>query len=471
MIKRALEMLDSIGRLPTGPTTFTNAVYTIFQVLSVVLEKGGQAGWHIEANRVIGENILTSDDEQHLQPLVSLLLQIQGTKGDQPLDQLFKKQGGGVDMNKMYAKGIQYIKDLNTKVSDMAGMMGILGIERHYDKQTDFFPFALPSPLAFIANLPAIRPFQLDLIPLPFRTIVFLIHSVLELIRLGVSIPNYDMPLLRKLFSVALAGMELLKGDWRTALLSFAGFFGSSLVYIGFVGKIFLEIFYMISPQLQDDIVMGTFSVTKSIFIGFLFNLFKITATYPVRIAGIQLFEGFAAREKEIDAVLTEAGFYPRAQIDPKEPIGAGAHAFLEDRAWNCSKEFQDAITVAKQNSILRLILQLCNIPTSEEDIETQCKQFAKYAHDKGYMKWKDLLEAEGLMTLSKADDKPPTPPGDAGGDAAESHSKYSEKFKQLKTELKTLQDQWQKAKTGEKETYEKLMKAVKTIKPSTSAS
>jgi hypothetical protein len=215
---------------------------------------------------------------------------------------------------------------------------------------------------------------------------------------------------------------------------------------------------------------MGSFSVTKSILIGFLFNVFKITAIYPVRTAGIKLFESFAARETEIDAMLMEAGFYPRAQIDPNEPIGAGAHGFLEDRAWNCSKEFQDAISVAKQNSILRLILQLCNIPTSEEDIETQCKQFAKYAHDKGYMKWKDLLEAEGLMTLSKAEDKPPTPPGDLDGDAAETHSKYSEQFKQMKKELKTLQEQWQKAKTGEKETHEKLMTVLKTVTPPTSS-
>jgi hypothetical protein len=465
VIKRALESLDSIGRLPTGPTAFTNAVYTIFQVLSVVIAKNGQAGWHTEANAVIGENVLTPDDEPRLQPLVTLLLQIKDAKGDQPLDQLFRKQGGGVDMDKMYAKGVQYIKDLNTKVSDMAGFMGISAIERYYDTKTDFFPFKYN-----LALIPQLKPFRLDLIPLPFRTIVFLVHSVLELIRLGVSIPSYDMPLLRKLFSVALAGMELLKGDWKTALLSFAGFFGSSLVYIGFVGKILLELFYMISPQLQDDIVMGSFRVTKSILIGFLFNVFKITAIYPVRTAGIKLFESFAARETEIDAMLMEAGFYPRAQIDPKEPIGAGAHGFLEDRAWNCSKEFQDAIAVAKQNTILRFILQLCNIPTSEEDIETQCKQFAKYAHDKGYMKWKDLLEAEGLMTLSKAEDKPPAPPGGADGDAAESHSKYSEQFKQMKTELKALQEQWQKVKKEEKEAHEKLLEALKTVKPTDAA-
>jgi hypothetical protein len=256
--------------------------------------------------------------------------------------------------------------------------------------------------------------------------------------------------------------MELLKGDWKTALLSFAGFFGSSLVYMGFVGKIFLEIFYMISPQLQDDIITGTFSVTKSIFVGFLINIFKITATYTVRTEAIQLLEGFAEREQGIDDMLTEAGFYPRAQIDPKEPIGAGTHAFIEDRTWNCSKEFQGFIAIAKKNDIMRFILQLCNIPTSEEDIEKQCKQFAKYVHDKGYMKWNDLLEAEALMRLSKTGAKPPTPPDGPEGDAAESHSKYSEKFKELKTELKALQEQWQKAKTGEKGADEKLMETTK---------
>jgi len=466
-------MLDSIAKLPTGPTTFTNAVYTIFQVMSAVLANNGQPGWYTAANKVIGKDVLTSDDENHLQPLVSFLVQIKEAKGDQPLDQLLKKEGGGMDMNKMYAKGVQYIKDLNTKVSDMAGSMGISSIERYYDKQTDFFPFAPPSPLAFIANIPAVRPFFLDLIPLPFRTIVFLIHSVLEIIRLSISVPGHDMPLLRKLFSVALAAMELLKGDWKTALLSFAGFFGSSLVYIGFVGKIFLEIFYMISPQLQNDIVMGSFSVTKSILVGFLINIFKITATYMVRIEAIKLLEGFAEREKGIDDMLAEAGFYPRAQIDPKEPIGAGAHAFLEDRTWNCSKEFQGSIAIAKKNAIMRFILQLCNIPTSEEDIELQCKQFAKYADGKEYGSWKDLLKGEGLMALSNADDDklPPPPPDGPESDAAESHSEYAEEFKQMKTELKDLQGEWQKAKTEETAAHEKLLEVLKTVTPTSSAS
>ena len=454
-------MLDSITRLPTGAAAFTDAVYTIFQVMSAVLAKDGKPGWHTEANRVIGKDILTSEDESKLQPLVTLLLNIKQAKGNIPLDHLFKKEGGGVDLNKMYAKGVQYIKDLNTQVSEIAGSMGISSLERYYDKQPDFHPFEYN-----LHQITYLKPFRLDLIPLPFRTVVFLIHSVLDLIRLGISVPGYDMPLLRKLFSVALAAIELLKGDWKTALLSFAGFFGSSMVYTGFVGKIFLEIFYMISPQLQDDIVMGTFSVTKSILVGFLFNVFKITAPHDIRIEAIQLFEEFAKREKEIDVVLKEAGFYPRAQIDSKDPIGAGAHAFLEDRVWNCSKEFQGSIAIAKKNDIMRFILQMCNIPTSEEDIELQCKQFAKYAHEKGYGPWKDLLVGEGLM---KTDSKP-TPPGGPEGDAAESHSKYAEKFKEMKTKLNELKEQWQKAKVGEKEAHGKLMETLQKVTPPSSS-
>ena len=44
------------------------------------------------------------------------------------------------------------------------------------------------------------------------------------------------------------------------------------------------------------------------------------------------------------------------------------------------------------------------------------------------------------------------------------------QQFKQMKKELKELQEQWQKAKTGEKGAYEKLMEAVKTAPGSTSS-
>lgn len=388
-------MVDTIGKLPSSPETFMSALDAIFQVVSVILRTDGQAGWHQKVNEVMGKEVFTSHDENRLQPLVNFLIQIKYAKSEEPLENLIKQQGGGYDLDTLYASGIQYIKKLDEKVKDFSTKYGIVELIKTRDQQDDLHPFAGNLSLAFP---PWTTP--LGLVPLPFRTLLFMVHAVLDLVRLAVSVPGYDSPFIRKTLSVALAALELLRGDWKTALLSISGFFASSLVYIGFVGKLFLEVFYMIAPPLQDDIIFGAFRVTKSILIGFLFNIFQITAIKPVRDQVMKAFEELAKREQQIDKVLGEAGLPGRAKI--QSPFNTtGAHAFLEDRLWNCSQEFQTVIAAAKQNKIVEVILSLVNIPVSEDDLESQCKRFAKYVDDQGYAKWADLLKAEGLMKLS----------------------------------------------------------------------
>jgi heterodisulfide reductase subunit C len=395
VVKEALEMVDTLGKLPTSPETFMAALDTIFQVVSVILRTDGQAGWHQKVNEVMGKEVFTTHDENRLAPLVNFLVQIKYAKSEEPLENLIKQQGGGYDLDSLYASGIDYIKKLDEKVKDFSSKYGIVELVKARDLQKDMYPFDGNLSVAFP---PWTTP--LGLIPLPFRTLLFMVHAVLDLVRLAVSVPGYDSPFIRKTLSVALAALELLRGDWKTALLSMSGFFASSLVYIGFVGKLFLEVFYMIAPPLQDDIIFGTFRVTKSILIGFLFNIFQITAIKPVRDQVMKAFEELAKREQQIDKVLGEAGLPGRAKI--QSPFNTtGAHAFLEDRLWNCSQEFQTVIAAAKQNKIVEVILSLVNIPVSEDDLESQCKRFAKYVDDQGYVTWTDLLKAEGLMKLS----------------------------------------------------------------------
>jgi hypothetical protein len=326
---------------------------------------------------------------------VNFLVQIKNAKSEEPLDTLIKQQGGGYDIDSLYASGIDYIKKLDEKVKDFSSKYGIVELVKARDLQKDMYPFNGNLSVAFP---PWTTP--LGLIPLPFRTLLFMIHAILDLVRLAVSVPGYDSPFIRKTLSVALAALELARGDWKTSLLSFSGFFASSLVYAGFVGKLFLEVFYMIAPPLQDDIIFGTLRVTKSILIGFLFNVFQITAIKPVRDQVMKAFEELSKREQQIDKVLGEAGLPGRAKI--QSPFNTtGAHAFLEDRLWNCSQEFQTVIAAAKQNKIIEVILSLVNIPVSEDDLESQCKRFAKYVDGQGYATWTDLLKAEGLMKLS----------------------------------------------------------------------
>ena len=76
VVKEALEIVDTIGKLPTSPETFMSALDAIFQVVSVILRTDGQAGWYQKVNEVMGKEVLSVNDENRLQPLVNFLMQI-----------------------------------------------------------------------------------------------------------------------------------------------------------------------------------------------------------------------------------------------------------------------------------------------------------------------------------------------------------------------------------------------------------
>ena len=120
VVKEALEMVDTLGKLPTSPETFMSALDAIFQVVSVILRTDGQAGWHQKVNEVMGKEVLSEHDENRLQPLVNFLVQIKYAKAEEPLDTLIKQQGGGYDLDSLYASGIDYIKKLDEKVKDLS---------------------------------------------------------------------------------------------------------------------------------------------------------------------------------------------------------------------------------------------------------------------------------------------------------------------------------------------------------------
>jgi len=428
VVKEAIRTLSSISKLPDGPTTFTNAVMAIFQVIGIILSTDGTPGWHQKVNEMMGSRVLTARDEQRLEPITSLLIKLKEAKGNEPLDTLMK--GGGPDMDAAVKQGMDYMKSINAKFNEFAATRGITKYENAADMRPDPHPFE--NNLALIPALAWTR-----FIPLPFRSMIFMVHSALDLVRLGSSVPGFDNPFMRKLLSVSLALMEVLKGDWKQALLSAAGLFGQSFVWIGFIGKVFLELFSMISPQLQDDMAFGALRVTKSMLIGFLLKLFKITATYEIRMKAIKVFRELAGRKVALDEVLGQVGLPPRKNVDPSFSSDEETHGFLEDPVRACSSEFQDIIQLGEQSIILNVVLQLANIPVSQEGMAVQCREFAKQMKKEGHSTWKDLLVAEGLMQLANESEEDFVEEGNT--DVVKEDPKYNElmgKLEDLKAQL-----------------------------------
>ena len=408
-VKELKTSLEQILEMPTIFTNMTSSITGIFTVMSVILETEGKPGWHKKVNKVTSET-LTEADEQTLQPLVNIIVALPGTG---PKKNLVPTTGGGIDINSPFYALLQKIKELDATFDATAFLRRM---EETSDSMDDNKPLAAVRFLS--VPFPATKPVvdYLSEIPVPFRLLIAMGHSLLDILRLLVSLPGADMPLLRQVFSVALASLEFFRGQWKQSLLSAAGVMSQPAMYAGFVGKVFMNIFSLISPSIQEDMILGSYSVTKSLMIGILMKLFQITATYDTRQAAMKVFRELAEKNQMIDSALEEGGLVGQpATRSPSMSDPNRLQAAVQNPTMTCSKEFQGVIQIAKQDIILKLIFQMLNMPVSEEDLLHHCKRFQKYMKANGYLSYKDLLVIEAGITdemyKAIAEEKKPVKP------------------------------------------------------------
>ena len=94
---------------------------------------------------------------------------------------------------------------------------------------------------------------------------------------------------------------------------------------------------------------------------------------------------------------------------------------------------------MGEQSIILNVILQLANIPVSQEGMVVQCKKFANQLKKEGHSTWKDLLVAEGLMELANESQEGEE---DLESGNAEEVAKEDPKYNELLGKLEDLKAQ-----------------------------
>jgi hypothetical protein len=178
----------------------------------------------------------------------------------------------------------------------------------------------------------------------------------------------------RKTLSVAVALVDFLRGDWKRAIMSIMGYFGTAPLFMGQLGKAYLFLFQMLSPRIQDNFVFGAYDAVKSFLIGLLLTLFKVTAPYQLRKTVIEIFETIAKHKKDIDATLESADLNPLPEyMTPSFEDLNNLQALMDDPAFLCSKEHQELIKSINQSEMLNILLQLARIPVTEQFIKWKC--------------------------------------------------------------------------------------------------
>ncbi len=283
----------------------------------------------------------------------------------------------GID--NIYAKVIQRMGMINSAVNDYASKYGVLHMEKKSDMEPDIrlIPEVLAQLISkgitAISGIPPQSSMEvMNKFKVPFRLIVFVIYLFLDVARITASVTGSDSN--RKILSMLVSLLDLLKGDWKKAILSFMGYYGTTPLLMGQMIKVYLSLFQTLSPTLQDSILYGVLDTTKSFIIGILLAIFKLTAPEGVRLPLIGMLEKIAKKKAEIDGTLVEAGLSARSDsFAPTFEDFNNIQALMDDPEFICSSEFETLIEQVNNTAIINMILQILRIPVTKEFREYRC--------------------------------------------------------------------------------------------------
>ena len=284
----------------------------------------------------------------------------------------------------VYAKIIKKIGNVNSTVNNYASKYGILKLEKEHDLEPDIRVIPETAALAISDGIfalstsagfpipPNISLEVLSKIKIPFRLIVGTIYLILDIARISMGITGPSIG--RKILSILVAVLELLRGDWKKSILTLLGYYGMMPMLVGQLLKTFLTGFRMLDPQIQESIIYGTLDSAKSFIIGFLLAIFQVSAPEEIRISLIGSLKKIAQKKAEMDGTLEGIGLSARPQyLSPSWEDLNNIQAVMSDEAYICSCEFRDLVENVNKATPIKIILQILRIPVTKEMIEYKC--------------------------------------------------------------------------------------------------
>ena len=349
-------------------------------------QHGGASGW--------SQTLVDNDGNQLFSESESDLIETGAEKARPFLDSfLHEGQTGGaipqmpqmpqmamnpedVSIDKMYYGLLSKLDSYDTQWRDIVNNLGVIKTFNETD-QVGVIPFVPPIPYMIPAKL-----------KFP------LINTILELLRIMVSSPFLDMPNFRVLLSFGIAILDLVRGEWKHAVLSLFGAYSMNAMYIGIIGKIIRDAWLLIAPDLRTDLTDAIFKSTKSFVAGFILWAFgtfapgsmqKIIQTALDKAA--EQGENFNKQIEDLEAKVGDVSKTAGITVSFKR-VPEGMVPSLDDiqrlqtiarvPAIFCSDEFQKIIEPLLLIPPLRLALELFNIPTIPETKEKMCSGVPK---------------------------------------------------------------------------------------------
>ena len=378
------------------PDRIYSALEGISSTLLAWKQHGGKAGWSSTLVDTKGHRLFSSDESVDLERaakiaepfLEGLLNDAVMMVGGASLTNMKTSVDGemvkmphvvnpeDISIDKLYYGLLQKMDDYDRQWRDVVNQIGIVKTFESQDtKGIITIPFVPPIPVPYV---------------IPARAKMPILNTILEMLRIMVSNTVFDAPNFRALLSFALAILDLLRGEWKHALLSTLGAVSVTGMWVGLGGKILRDAWLLISPDLQHQLQKTVYQSTKSLFAGFFlwgFGTFSPdvirvsinTATDKMRETIANFNEQIAGVEAKAKEVAKPAGINVTFQRIPDSLVPSfddiqNLQTLVKVPEVYCSQEFQEILKPLLLVPPLRLALELFNIPTVQEDIDEQCK-------------------------------------------------------------------------------------------------
>lgn len=370
--KAALADVDDIERLRENIFSFMNAVGR------TVLASGAEQGWAQSIKDEDGNPLWTPEQ-------ASLIEKAFGQKGgeqsegkpyqtDPIVDQAKPYDPASFSLDEIYYAVKKYLDKLDERNKVLASQIGTIAMIK--DKKEDYI----------VGPYPPYMPFPLPISP---RIVLPAINTLLESLRLMVSVGPLQSDFLRMVLSITTGIFEVARGEWRNGVLSFLGVFGSWLVYAGTVGKVYRLVYGFISPDIQGRLEDDLFEGGKSLFIGFWLWLFSLTAPQFIRDKMVALHDTLVDQVKAFNEKVGTIEAAAQAQAAPLglrvnfKRLDPGAVPSFDDiqniqrllrlPQIQCLDATREVVAPLLEQPAVRLVLEMIGITTSEKVLKEKC--------------------------------------------------------------------------------------------------
>jgi len=398
----ALEYLEKLSN--EDPEILKKKLYESMSSISFLILEAKKAkfkrGWASALVDRYGDKLFDKEESKIIEDIVQqYILPIfnEGQKGGAPTAPPLKESSASLilektttidpeqlSLDKTFWKIRDFFKNVDAQVKSFSRELGPFRF--FYDMKGDInipFPVPMPSP-PFIG---IIR------VPVNPRAFPILITFIIETIRIIFSFGPHSNDMTRKVLSLVLGLIDILKGDWKQGILSMIGYFGQSQLVAGLTTKVLINILELVAPDLQERIIMDMYQSGKSMLVGFLLWGFANFAPEGARIVARKQFDELRSIvdkangdiekvEESMQSSVTPLGLKIKFNEIPEGFVPTfddiqNIQAIVRQPTIYCSSEFQDIVEPLHKMPPMRLILELMSIPTDPETLQYECRENA----------------------------------------------------------------------------------------------